>query len=167
MASIAIVIIMAAVIASMGAAMYAYTAYQPNFVEGAAGEPVRVGPTEYIITYEGTFEGDKDTEPDHTFVKIGIVARNVSGEATNLSGGQFYLDDGQKHHQAVYGGFSAGDLRFEEIEPDKPVQRTTQFDIEFDKEERYDILIRPQKEQSSLDVATVCILNCPADDVPP
>ena len=160
MASLGIVLIMAVVVASMGIAIYSYSQNQPNHMIGTAGEPIVVGPVEYVITFEGTFEGSKDVVPEYTFVRIGIVAENISDETTNLSGGQFLFDDSVRHHEAVYGEFSQNDLLFESIEPDKAVQRTTQFDIEFDENKQYSITIRPQKDQSSPDTASVCILNC-------
>lgn len=160
MVNLAIVIILGAVVGSMGIAMYTYAQYQTNFVTGVAGEPIKVGPVEYTITFEGTFEGNRDVKPEKTFVKIGIVAENISSEDTNLSGGQFFFIDGNKKTEATYGEFDANDLLFEKIEPGKPVQRTTQFDVEFDEDGQYNILIRPQKEQSTVDTASVCLVNC-------
>ncbi len=46
------------------------------------------------------------------------------------------------------------------LEPNKPIEKTTQFDIPFDDDEQYKIIIRPQKEQSSVDTAVICITNC-------
>ena len=43
-----------------------------------------------------------------------------------------------------------------DLDPNKPIQRTTQFDIPFDEEKQYKIIIRPQKEQSTVDTA-VCL----------
>ena len=160
MVNLGVIIVIGAVVGSMGIAMYMYTQYQTNFVTGIAGEPITVGPVEYIITFEGTFEGTKDVKPEKTFVKIGIVAKNISNEETNLSGGQFFFVDGNRNTEATYGEFDANDLLFEKIEPNKPVQRTTQFDVEFDEDKQYKILIRPQKEQSTVDTASVCITNC-------
>ncbi len=160
MVNLGVIIVIGAVIGSMGIAMYMYSQYQTNFVTGVVGESIRVGPVEYIITFEGTFEGTKEVKPENTFVKIGIVAKNISNEETNLSGGQFFFIDGNKKTEATYGEFDANDLLFEKIEPNKPVQRTTQFDVEFDEEKQYKILIRPQKEQSTVDTASVCLVNC-------
>ena len=161
MAGIAIVIVFAAVIVSIGAGMYTYTLYQTNYIEAVAGAPIVVGPVEYVITFEGTHEGSKEVVPENTFVTIGIVAKNISNEETLLSGGQFYIiDEKEQKHEAVYGEFSEKDLFYEKIQPNKPVQRTTQFDIPFDEENQYKIIIRPQKEQSTVDTAVVCLTNC-------
>ncbi|MCV0392180.1 MAG: DUF4352 domain-containing protein [Nitrosopumilus sp.] len=161
MAGLGVVIVIGAIIASMGAAMYMYTQYQTNFIETVSGQPITVGPVEYIITFEGTNEGNKEVSPENTFVKIGITAKNNGDEKTLLSGGQFYLvDEKDQKHEAVYGEFSSKDLLLEWLEPNKPVEKTTQFDIPFDEEKKYKIIIRPQKEQSTVDTAVVCITNC-------
>ena len=161
MARIGIIIVIAAVIVSMGVAMYMYAQYQTNYITAVAGETVAVGPVEYTITFEGTHEGDKKTIPENTFVMIGIIAKNIGDEKTMISGGQFYfVDEKEQKHKAIYGDFSSKDLLREWLEPNKPIEKTTQFDILFDEEKQYKIIIRPQKEQSSVDTAVICIANC-------
>ena len=161
MTQMGIVIVFGAVIASMAAGMYMYAQYQTNYIESVAGETVTVGPVEYVITFEGTHDGSKEIVPENTFVKIGITAKNISNEKTMLTGGQFYIvDDKQQKHEAVYGEFSSKDLFIEWLEPNKPIEITTQFDIPFDEEKQYKIIVRPQKEQSTVDTAVVCITNC-------
>ena len=93
MAGIAVVILFGAIIASMAVAIYMYSEYQVNFIETTAGKPVIVGPVEYTVTFEGTHEGDKETQPENTFVMIGITAKNIGDEKTVLSGGQFHFVD--------------------------------------------------------------------------
>lgn len=161
MVRMGIVIIGAALVVSMGIAMYMFTQYQPNFVTVNAGEQITVGPVQYAITFEGTHEGDEDTKPENTFLKIRIDAKNISNENTRMSGGQFFLikEDGSKQ-QPIYGEFSEEDLFEDFLEPNKPVSWTTQFDVEFDEEQQYQIAIRPSKQQSSMDTGFVCITNC-------
>jgi len=161
MAKIGAVIVIGVIIATMAAGMYMYTQYQTNYIAAVAGETITVGPVEYIITFEGTHEGSKEVAPENTFVKIGIVAKNISNEKTLLTGGQFYIvDEKEQKHIAVYGEFSSKDLFIEWLEPNKPIEITTQFDIPFDEEKQYKIIVRPQKEQSTVDTAVVCITNC-------
>ena len=161
MGQIGIIVVIAIIIVSMGAAMYMYTQYQTNFIIGKMGEPVSVGPVEYTISFDGTHKGSKETIPENTFVKIKIIAKNISNEDTRISGGQFYIvDEKQQKHQAVYGKFSADDLLDYLLEPNKPVMFTTQFDIPYDEQKQYSITIRPTKQQSSLDTAVICITNC-------
>ena len=161
MARMGLVIVIAAIIGSMILANYMYTQYQTNFIETNAGEIVKVGPVEYIITFEGTHEGSKEVQPENTFVKIGITAKNTGNEKTLMSGGQFYLiDEKDQKHKAVFGEFTSKDLWFEWLEPKKPIEVTTQFDIPFDEDTSYKIVIRPQKGQSTVDTASICLTNC-------
>ncbi|MDH5463325.1 MAG: DUF4352 domain-containing protein [Nitrosopumilus sp.] len=161
MVNFGIVIIFGAIIISMAAGIYTYTQYQTNYTTSIAGETVTVGPVEYTITFEGTNEGNKENIPEDTYVMIGIVAKNISNKKTIISGGQFYIvDDKEQKHEAFFGEFSAKDLFLEELEPNKPIQRTTQFDIPFDEEIQYKIIIRPQKDQLTTDTAVICIRNC-------
>jgi hypothetical protein len=157
------IIVIGAIIATMGAGMFMYAQYQTNYIESVAGETVTVGPVEYVITFEGTHDGSEEKKPENTFVMIGITAKNTSEEKTLLTGGQFYIvDEKEQKHIAIYGEetFSSKDLFIEWLEPNKPIEITTQFDIPFDEEKLYKIIIRPQKEQSTTDTAVVCITNC-------
>lgn len=155
------IIVVGGIIISIAVGMYMYAQYQTNFITGVAGNPITVGPVEYIITFEGTHEGSKEITPENTFVMIGITAKNISDEETVISGGQFYIiDDKEQKHEATRGEFSEKDLWLEKLEPNKPIHRTTQFDIPFDEEKQYKIIIRPQKTQSTVDTAVVCLTNC-------
>ena len=161
MAQMGIVIIVGAIIASIVVANFAYTQYQTNYIETTAGETVKVGPVEYVVTFEGTHEGSKEVKPENTFVMIGIFAENVSEDKTVISGGQFYIvDEKNQKHKAVYGPFSSKELGLEGLDPGKPIERTTQFDIPFDEDIQYKIIIRPQKDQVTTDTASICITNC-------
>ncbi len=161
MVKVGAMIVVIAIIASMGAGMYMYTQYQTNYITSVAGEIITIGPVEYVITFEGTHEGSKEVIPENTFVKIGISAKNITNEKTLLTGGQFYIvDEKDQKHEAVYGEFSSKDLFVEWLEPNKPIEITTQFDIPFDEKKQYKIIVRPQKEHSTVDTAVVCITNC-------
>ena len=161
MARMGLVIVIGAIIGSMVLANYVYTQYQTNFIEINAGELVVVGPVEYTVTFEGTHEGSKEVKPENTFVKIGITAKNTGSEKTLLSGGQFYIvDQKNQNHKAVFGEFTSKDLWLEWLEPNKPIEVTTQFDVPFDENVNYKIIIRPTKEQATVDTASICLTNC-------
>ena len=161
MARVGLVIVIGAIIVSMILANYMYTQYTTNFIESTVGEKVTVGPVEYVVSFEGTHEGSKDVVPENTFVMIGITAENIGDEKTLFTGGQLYIvDEKEQKHEAIYGEFSSKDLLVEWLEPNKPIERTTQFDIPFDEDKQYKIIIRPQKEQSTVDTALICIRNC-------
>ena len=160
MANFGVVIVFGAIIASMAVALFAYTEYQTNYIETVAGETIVVGPVEYVISFEGTHEGNDENIPENTFVMIGITAKNISEEKTVMSGGQFYIvDEKEQKHKASYIEYTAKDLLLEGLDPGKPIERTTQFDIPFDEESQYKIIIRPQKDQSTVDTAVVCLTN--------
>ncbi len=161
MVRLGMVLVVGIIFATMSAGMYTYYIYQTNYITASAGETVVVGPVQYTITFEGTHDGDKKTVPENTFVMIGISAENISNDKTVISGGQFYIvDEKDQKHKAVYGPFSSKELGLEGLDPGKPIERTTQFDIPFDEDSQYKIIIRPQKEQSTLDTAVICITNC-------
>ena len=161
MVQMGIVIVVGAIIASIVIANFAYTQYQTNYIETTAGETVKVGPVEYVVTFEGIHEGSKEVKPENTFVMIGIFAENVSKEKTVISGGQFYIvDEKNQKHKAIYGPFSSKELGLEGLDPGKSIERTTQFDIPFDENIQYKIIIRPQKDQVTTDTASICITNC-------
>ena len=78
-----------------------------------------------------------------------------------MSGGQFYLiDEKEQKHEAVFWEFSQEDLYGDYLEPGKPISRTTQFDVPYDEQKQYDIVIRPTKEQSTVDTAMICLTKC-------
>jgi len=155
------IVVIVAVIVSSGVAISFYLEFQPNFIYVNGGESVQVGPVKYIIEYIGEHSGDKKTSPEHTFVQISIIAENLGKESTRMNGGQFYiLDENDAKVQPVYGSFSENDLLNDMLEQHVPVSYTTQFDIPFDENKQYRIGILPTKEQSSMDIGIVCIINC-------
>ena len=171
MVRIGVVIVIGIIIISMIVTMYVYTQYQTNFISVKAGAPVVIGPVEYTITFDGIHKGNEkiiETKSDNTFVRIKIIAKNISEEKTVISASQFYLiDEKQQKHLPVYGGFSTEDLVYEGfrssdhwLEPNKPVIMTTQFDVSYNELNQYNIIIRPSKQQSSVDTAVICITNC-------
>ncbi|MGH1568124.1 MAG: DUF4352 domain-containing protein [Nitrosopumilus sp.] len=160
MARIGLVLVLGVVISIMAISMYMYAENKINIIEVNSGDKVKVGPVEYTVTFEGTHKGDKKTSPENMFVHIGIVAKNIGEERTPISKDQFYIIEDRTKYEAVYGEFSSKDLLSELIEPGNAIEKTTQFDIPFDEEKQYNLIIRPQKEQTSADTAVVCITNC-------
>ena len=162
MTSVAVMIIIIAVIASsIVFATYMYSEYQPNFIFVQAGQAVQVGPVVYTVEHIGQHEGDKDIQPEDIFFQIKINAENVGSTTTLLSGGQFYLlDENDKKYRAIYGEFSDEDLFNDDLKPNVPITRTTQFDIIYDENKMYRIGILPVKAQSSNDIGLVCVQNC-------
>lgn len=154
-------IIISGIVVSMAFGTYMYTEYQPNFITVQAGQPVQIGPVVYTVEHIGEHTGDEDIKPKNIFFQIRITAENIGSKTTFLSGGQFYLlDETDKKYGAVYGKFNEEDLYNDNLKPNFPITRTTQFDILYDEKSKYRIGILPTKEQSSNDIGIVCIQNC-------
>ena len=154
-------IIIAGIAASMVFAIYMYNEFQPNFIQVEAGEPVQVGPVIYTVKYLGMHEGDDDIKPNEIFFKIQIIAENVGSTTTSLGGKQiFLLDENDTKYRPVYGDFDKEDLYNDDLKPNESITRTTQFDIAFDEDMKYRIGILPNKEQSSMDIGIICVMNC-------
>lgn len=161
MARIAIVIVIAAVVASIGIAFSYYVEFQPNFLNVNAGESVKVGPVKYIVEYIGNHDGNEKTKPENIFFQIRITAENLGKEQTKITGGQFYiLDENDNKLQPVYGNFSENDLLTDMLKPNTAMSYTTQFDVQFDENKQYRIGVLPTKEQSSRDIGIICVVNC-------
>ena len=161
MVRVGFAIVIGGILAGMAFLLYLSVENQPEMIQTIAGDSVTIGNVNYIITFEGTHQGSKDVKPEHTFVKIGILAKNTGNDKTVLSGGQFLMmDSDQRKYEAAYGEFSSKDLLLEPLNPDKPIEKTTQFDIPFDEEKRYYVLLKAHKSQDSSDFAKICILNC-------
>ena len=152
MIRIGTVLILGGIVGSMVIALYAYTLYQPNELTVPHGEPVILGPMEYAVTFEGTNNGNDEFRPEHTFVKIRVNMQNVAEYDAAVSGGQFYIVvPGSMPQQPHFGNGTLGqeDLLFETIQPGSHITRTTQFDVPFNAEDTYQVLIRPAKEHAT------------------
>jgi len=161
MVRVFIIAVLVFITVSIGVAISYYLEFQPNFIYVNGGESVQVGPVKYIIEHIGEHNGDKKTSPEHTFVQISIIAENLDKESTRMNGGQFYiLDENDVKVQPVYGNFSENDLLNDMLEQHVPISFTTQFDIPYDENKQYRIGILPTKEQASMDIGMVCIINC-------
>ncbi len=154
MARLGIVLVIGAVVASMGIAMVFFTEYRPNVTEAGLNEPITVGPAQYTLTYEGIQTGSPETGSNRTFVKVGIMAKNLhDGSPATAEKRQFTLiDRGGIHTEPTHGLFS-----------DTSPQITAYFPLEEDALDpgfAYTVIVRPTKEQGSTDLAMVCIANC-------
>ena len=149
MASLAVIVVAAAVVASMSVAMAFFMDYKPEIVTAPAGERVRVGPNTYAVSYQGT---EEDAEsPGTVFAKISIEARGPGGDPAPVGRQQFGLvDKSPPPTQPSHGEFG------------EDGQITAYFPLQggFDESFEYVLMIRPTKEQSSSDLARVCVANC-------
>jgi len=156
------VFIIAGIIAlSMVLAGSYFWAVQIIYITPESGESVVVADVMYDIEFVKIHDGTKEVKPNGVFFQISITAVSMRDEPTNLSGGQFILVDGNGiTHIAQFLETGPDELWYEEIEHDVAVTRTTQFDIKYDKDEQYQIIIKPLKEQKTNEWGKVCVKNC-------
>ena len=138
-----------------------FWAVQIIYITPESGESVVVADVMYDIEFVKIHDGTKEVKPNGVFFQISITAVSMRDEPTNLSGGQFILVDGNGiTHIAQFLETGPDELWYEEIEHDVAVTRTTQFDIKYDKDEQYQIIIKPLKEQKTNEWGKVCVKNC-------
>ena len=134
---------------------------QTIYIIPESGESVAVADVMYDIEFVTIHDGTKEVKPEGVFFQISITAVNMRDEPTNLSGGQFILVDGNGiTHIAQFLDTGPDELWYEKIEHGVAVTRTTQFDIEYDKDERYQVIVKPLKEQKTNEWGKVCVKNC-------
>ena len=160
MAQGGIFLVLVVVITIMSVSMYMYLDISSNIVEVNSPDKVAVGPVEYTLSFEEIHQGNEETTPENTFVQIRITGENISDEKALISKEQFYIIKDNKKYNAVYGEFSSNDLESEWVEPGKSIEKTTQFDIPFDEEIPYSVVIRPNSMQLGANTAIVCIIHC-------
>ena len=92
-----------------------------------------------------------------------MTAENKGDEIVRLTGGQLHLyDDSNKRFSPVFIGYGETELSLVDLEPQKAVTLTTQFDIEYDEEMQYRVGIVPNRHgmDGTQEIAFICIKNC-------
>ena len=134
---------------------------QTIYITPESDESVAVADVMYDIEFVTIHDGTKEVKPEGVFFQISITAVNMRDEPTNLSGGQFILVDGNGiTHIAQFLDTGPDELWYEKIEHGVAVTRTTQFDIKYDKDEQYQIIVKPLKDQKTNEWGKVCVKNC-------
>ena len=154
------------IIGSIGIAFYFYSqeTYR-EVVVSDLGEATMVGNVKFDIQYvtnyeilektkefadfertqieQGLTEGTRET-PEGTYFQIQITAENKGDNITTLTGGQFHLyDDKNTRYGASFVGYGEDELSMIDLEPNKAVTVTTQFDIPYEEEMTYQVGIVP------------------------
>ena len=118
------------------------------------GEPIQVGDIMFDIQYVANFEYLEKTKefkiaeqaeidrglieasnekPEYTYFQIQVTAENKGSEIVRLTGGQLHLyDDSNKRYSPTFVGYGDSELSLIDLEPQKAVTLTTQFDIDYD-----------------------------------
>ena len=148
------------------------------------GEPIQVGDIMFDIQYVANFEYLEKTKefkiaeqaeidrglieasnekPEYTYFQIQVTAENKGSEIVRLTGGQLHLyDDSNKRYSPTFVGYGDSELSLIDLEPQKAVTLTTQFDIEYDEEMQYRVGIVPNRHgmDGTQEIAFICIKNC-------
>ena len=148
------------------------------------GEPVQVGDILFDVQYVANFEFLEKTKefklaekaeidrglieasnekPTHTYFQIQVTAENKGDEIVRFTGGQLHLyDDSNTRFSPTFVGYGETELSIVDLEPQKAVTLTTQFDIEYDEEMQYRVGIVPNRHgmDGTQEIAFICIKNC-------
>mgnify|MGYP006092269829 FL=1 len=173
------------IIASMCGALYVYTENSyTNVLISDLGEQVIIGnvvfDVQHVANYDilektkeyeefektqvraGLIEASRET-PEGVYFQIQITAENKGDEDITLTGGQFHLyDEENTRYDPTFIGYGENELSTIELEPNKPITITTQFDISFDEEIQYKVGIVPNRYglEGSWEIAFICVMNC-------
>ena len=179
------IIVIAGIFAMMSVAFYFYSFEVLTDVKVSSfGEPVQVGEIMFDVQYVANFEflgktkefklaekGEIDRglieasneKPTHTYFQIQVTAENKGNEIVRLTGGQLHLyDDSNTRFSPTFVGYGETELSIVDLEPQKAVTLTTQFDIEYDEEMQYRVGIVPNRHgmDGTQEIAFICIKNC-------
>ena len=180
------IIVIAGIIESIGIAFLFYGEESFRDVKVSSwGEPILIGTVNFDVQYVANFdflEKTKDRtewekkqieefgimdptkeKPDHTYFQIQITAENIGDEVVRLTGGEFHLYDiKDKRWPASFVGYGEGELSVVELETNKAVTLTTQFDVPYDDEMVYRVGIVPNRfgMEQTTEIAFICIKNC-------
>ena len=148
------------------------------------GEPVQVGDILFDVQYVANFEFLEKTKefkfaeqaeidrglieasnekPTHTYFQIQVTAENKGNEIVRFTGGQLHLyEDSNTRFSPTFVGYGETELSIVDLEPQKAVTLTTQFDIEYDEEMQYRVGIVPNRHgmDGTQEIAFICIKNC-------
>ena len=186
MVKIGAIIVIAGIFVSIGIAFLFYGEESFREVKVSSwGEPIMVGPVNFDVQYVTNYDflektkdrtewEDKQVEefgimeptkekPDGTFFQIQITAENAGEEIIRVTGGQFHLYDiDDRRWSASFVGYGENELSVVELEQNKPVTVTTQFDIPYDEEMVYRVGIVPNRfgMEQTTEIAFICIKNC-------
>jgi hypothetical protein len=179
------IIVIAGIIAVLSVSFYFYSGEVLTDVKVSSfGEPIQVGDILFDIQYVTNFEflektkefklaekGEIDRglieasneKPTHTYFQIQVTAENKGSEIVRLTGGQLHLyDDSNTRFSPTFVGYGETELSLVDLEPQKAVTLTTQFDIEYDEEMQYRVGIVPNRHgmDGTQEIAFICIKNC-------
>ena len=186
MVGIGTFIMLGIVVGSICVSMYLFLDSQLVDITEESGDSITVNNVEFNISHIGNYESLEKTKEykelektqaikglatseiaEGVYFQIQITAHNIGTETVRFTGGQFNLYDIDKtKYDAVFIGYadSGGieELSVVDLLPNGSVTVTTQFDIPYDDEMKYNVGIIPNRFglQDSQERGFVCIKNC-------
>ena len=179
------IIVFVGIFSVLGVSFYFYSGeVLTDVIVSSLGEPVQVGDIMFDIQYVANFEHLQKTKefkiaeqaeidrglieasnekPEHMYFQIQVTAENKGNEIVRLTGGQLHLyDDKNKRFSPVFVGYGDSELSLVDLEPQKAVTLTTQFDIEYDEDMQYRVGVVPNRHgmDGTQEIAFICIKNC-------
>ena len=180
------ILVIAGVIVSIGIAFFFYGEESFRDVKVSSwGEPIMIGTVNFDVQYVTNYDFLEKTQdrkewekkqveefgimdptkekPDHTYFQIQITAENKGDEIVKVTGGEFHLyDTNDKKWPASFVGYGDAELSVVELETNKAVTLTTQFDVPYDDEMVYRVGIVPNRfgMEQTTEIAFICIKNC-------
>ena len=107
-----------------------------------------------------TSEGTYFVRPDGIYFKIPVTIENLRKQTASVSIDNFLLiDEMEREYDAVF-KLLTDSLGFEDVQPNLPINRSVIFDIPYDENLEYKLLIKPDLFEVSSDEAIICIKNC-------
>jgi len=179
------IIVIVAIFTLIGISFYFYSFEVFTDIKVSSfGEPVQVGDVMFDVQYVANFDFLEKTKefkmaekgqidrglieasnekPTHTYFQIQVTAENNGNDIVRFTGGQLHLyDDSNKRHNPIFVGYGETELSTVDLEPQKAVTFTTQFDIEYDEEMQYRVGIVPNRYgmDGTQEIGFICIKNC-------
>ena len=179
------IIVIVAIFTLIGISFYFYSGEVLTDVKVSSfGEPVQVGDVMFDVQYVTNFDFLQKTKefklaekaeidrglieasnekPTYTYFQIQVTAENKGNDIVRFTGGQLHLYDGSnKRFSPIFVGYGDNELSLIDLEPQKAVTMTTQFDIEYDEEMQYRVGIVPNRHgmDGTQEIAFICIKNC-------
>ena len=179
------IIVIGAIFTAIAISFYFYSDEVLTDVKVSSfGEPVQVGTVMFDVQYVANFDYLEKTKefklaekaevdrglieasnekPVHTYFQIQVTAENKGNKNVRFTGGQLHLyDESNKRYSPIFVGYGGNELSLIDLQPQKAVTLTTQFDIEYDEEMQYRVGIVPNRHgmEGTQEIAFICIKNC-------
>ena len=159
------ILVIAGVIVSIGIAFFFYGEESFRDVKVSSwGEPIMIGTVNFDVQYVTNYDFLEKTQDRKEWEKKQVEEFGIMDPTKEKpDGGEFHLyDTNDKKWPASFVGYGDTELSVVELETNKAVTVTTQFDIPYDDEMVYRVGIVPNRfgMEQTTEIAFICIKNC-------